>query len=202
MSTPRTIAAVLLAAGASSRMGSPKALLEFQGETLLDRQIGLYAERCRPVVCVLGFDAGRVAAGLRRAEDAVLVLNPRPERGQLSSLQCGLRALPPCDALFFLPVDSPGVRPGTLEKLLAAWSEAAKAPAFVIPQCRGRHGHPVLMSGAQIPAMLALPEGAPARDLVHARKAETLYVEVDDARIRIDLDTPADFEALLKEVQP
>lgn len=202
MTTPPTIAAVLLAAGASRRMGSPKALLEFQGETLLDRQIALYSSRCRPVVCVLGHGAETVAAGLRRAGEAVLVLNPRPERGQLSSLQCGLRSLPACGAVFFLPADSPGVHPDTLAMMLSAWADAARPPAFLIPQDRGRRGHPVLMNAALIPEMLALPEGASARDLVHARKPETVYVEVDDPRIHADLDTPADFEALLKEVQP
>lgn len=202
MTDSLNIAAVLLAAGASSRMGRPKPLLEFGGETLLDRQIALYAARCRPVACVLGHGAAQIAAGLRRAGEAVLVLNPRPERGQLSSLQCGLRALPSCQAVFFLPADSPGVLPSTLERLGEAWAGRSPRPAFVIPRWGGRHGHPVLMNGALIPEMLALPESASARELVHARRGESLYVDVDDSRIRIDLDTPADFEALLKEVQP
>lgn len=201
MSGAQNIAAVLLAAGASTRMGQPKALLEYRGETLLDRQIGLYAVRCRSVVCVVGYGAEQISAGARRAGEAVFVLNPRPERGQLSSLQCGLRAVSGCEAVFFLPVDSPGVRPETLARMEAAWAGAAERPAFVIPRCGGRHGHPVLMSGALVDEMLALGEGATARDLVHARRAETVYVEVDDARIGIDLDTPADFEALRKEDQ-
>lgn len=183
-------------------MGRPKVLLEFQAETLLDRQIALYAACCRPVVAVLGFNAGQVAEGLRRADEALIVLNPRPARGQLSSLQCGLRALPPCGAVFFLPVDSPGVHPRTLERMIEAWIQASPKPAFVIPECGGRHGHPVLMDGALIPEMLALPLSASARDVVHAKKAQTIYLEVDDPRIRIDLDTPQDFEALLREVQP
>jgi molybdenum cofactor cytidylyltransferase len=183
-------------------MGRPKALLEYQGETLLDRQIALHAAFCRPVVAVLGFSSTQIVAGLRRADEAVIVLNPRPERGQLSSLQCGLRALPPCSAVFFLPVDSPGVQRRTLQSMIEAWSQASPKPAFVIPRCGGRRGHPVLMDGALIPEILALPLAASARDAVHAHQARSIYLEVDDPRIWIDLDAPEDYEALLREVQP
>ncbi|WP_321478061.1 nucleotidyltransferase family protein [uncultured Paludibaculum sp.] len=190
-------AAVLLAAGASSRMGRPKPLLDFEGETFLDRQIHLYAGVCKPVIAVLGHSASEIASGLRRADQATLVLNPQPERGQLSSLQCGLRALPACDAVFFLPIDSPGVRPGTLAELLRAM-HAAPEHDFVIPRHVGRRGHPVLMRAAVVEEFLALNVSASARDVVHAHRDSTLYVDVDDPAIHFDIDDPAAYQALLE----
>lgn len=183
-------------------MGRVKALLEFQGETLLDRQIRLYAACCQPVVCVLGFQCEAIAHGLRQAQRAVLVLNPSASEGQLSSLQCGLRALPPCEAVFFSPADSPGVSAGTVASVMEAWRGASRKPAFVIPRHQGRRGHPVLMNADLIPAMLQLPAGESARDLVHRHAAETLYADVEDPLIHADLDTPGDYEALLKAVRP
>lgn len=194
-------AAVLLAAGASTRMGRPKPLLDYQGETFLDRQAGLYAGVCRRVVAVLGYAAAEIAAGLAVPGRAVLVLNPRPERGQLSSLQCGLRALPPCDAFFFLPVDSPGVRPETLVRLLRALADEPAA-MLAVPRHAGMRGHPVLARAALISELLALPGEATARQVVHAHRDATLYLDVDDPAIHLDIDDPAAYEALLSEARP
>jgi len=202
VTTQANIAAVLLAAGASSRMGRPKPLLDFRGETFLDRQIALYKRECRTVIVVLGYAAQEIAGGLNRADEAVLVLNPRPERGQLSSLQCGLRALPSgCEAAFFLPVDSPGVRAETVRALISAWRSQTEKPDFVIPREGGRRGHPVLLRPALAAQILALPEGATARDVIHAHSDSTLYVELDDSWIHRDIDTPADYAALVAEVE-
>ena len=85
---------LILAAGESRRMGSPKALLEFRGETFLDRLIGLFSRCCSPVIVVLGAQQETVRAGLRRPAEALIVENPDFLRGQLSSMQCGLRAVP------------------------------------------------------------------------------------------------------------
>ncbi len=201
MSGESNIAAVILAGGASSRMGRPKALLEWEGETLLDRQIAVYSQVCRRVVCVLGYEAERVAQGLKRGDEALLVVNPRPERGQLSSLQCGLRAVKDCEAVFFLPVDGPGVEPRTLERLAAAWRECEEKPPFVIPRHAGKHGHPVLMDGRWVAAMLELGPEATARELVHAEAGRSRYVDVEDARVGMDIDTPAEYELLVKGVR-
>ncbi|MGJ5817668.1 nucleotidyltransferase family protein [Paludibaculum fermentans] len=197
---PRT-AAVLLAAGASSRMGRPKPLLDFHGETFLDRQIALFRTVCSPVIAVLGHAAAEIAAGLAYSDHATLVLNPLPARGQLSSLQCGLRALPPCSSVFFLPIDSPGVQPGTLQQLLAALHASPEA-SLVIPRQSGRRGHPVLMRYTLIPEFLALDPSATAREVIHAHRGATRYVDVEDPGILLDIDDPAAYQALLAEVRP
>jgi CTP:molybdopterin cytidylyltransferase MocA len=183
--------------------GPLKPLLEYQGETFLDRQIRLYHQLGGPVVVVLGFHADAVRAGLRAAGEALITVNPEPERGQLSSLQCGLRALPSgCEAAFFLPVDSPGVQPETLRALAGAWSLETNKPAFVVPRFDGRRGHPVLMNARLFAEMLALPDGATARDVVHRYRAETVQVDAADPAIHLDIDDAAAYEALLSGARP
>lgn len=187
------LSAILLAAGASSRMGRPKALLEFEGESFLDRQIRLYASLGAKVVCVLGHDPVPVARGLRRAADAVLVLNPAPEAGQLSSLQCGLRAMcPDTEAFFFTPADSPGVRPETLAALLDAFDP--EAADFVQPQFSGRHGHPVLAAARTAAGFLALAPENSARTLIW--RSRRRFVEVADPLVLADVDTPEAYQKL------
>lgn len=188
------VSAILLAGGASSRMGRAKALLEYRGETFLDRQIALYASAGARVICVLGHDAASIAGSLRRASEALLVLNPHPEHGQLSSLQCGLRALcPGTEAFFFTPVDSPGVRRETLEMLLDSFRE--DAADFWQPSVRGLRGHPVLAPARMAEALLAMPPEASARDLV--RRSRRCVLETNDAGAILDIDTPEDYQRLL-----
>ena len=83
----------LAAAGESSRMGSPKALLSYREESFLDRLVGLFGGRCAPVIVVLGAASDEIRA--RAIRPAQFVVNAEYQRGQTSSMQCGLRAVPP-----------------------------------------------------------------------------------------------------------
>ena len=85
---------IILSGGASRRMGTPKALLLIENETFLDRMIRLFSEVCDPVIVVLGHNAEQIRSEIQRASQVSFVVNPDPERGMLSSLQCGLEALP------------------------------------------------------------------------------------------------------------
>jgi len=87
-------AGLILAAGESSRMGSPKALLDFRGETFLDRLIARFSEFCVPVIVVIGSEAERIRSGVRHPERALFAENADYRRGQLSSMPCGLRMIP------------------------------------------------------------------------------------------------------------
>ena len=194
------VAAIILAAGASRRMGSPKALLEWEGQTFLDRWIAMFSEVCNPVVVVLGHDGDVVRAGLRQTHLARLTANPDPDRGMLSSLQCGLHALPDdAQGFLFTPVDQPAVALGTVARLV----EAARDGALVAVPCYGgRRGHPVYCSAALIPEFLALPPSAQARDVIRAHREQTRYVDVDDPGIVTDVDYPADYQRLLASARP
>ena len=190
---------LILAAGESRRMGSPKALLEFQGETFLDRLIGLFSRRCTPVIAVLGAQRENVRAALRRAGEALLVENPDFRLGQLSSMQCGLRAVPAdARAVLFTLVDHPAVKPDTIARLLAY---GARAP-LCIPRCGGRRGHPILFAKSLLPEFLALPAGSSAREVVVRHAAEIAYLDVDDPGILADVDDAEAYRRLLAESRP
>jgi molybdenum cofactor cytidylyltransferase len=185
-------AGLILAAGESSRMGSPKALLEFRGETFLDRLIRCFSAHCSPVIVVLGHAPEIIRAGVRSAGNAVFVLNPDYERGQFSSMQCGLRAVPAdADSVIFTPVDHPNVEPATVARL------AASGATIAIPQYVGRHGHPVLFSRSLIPEFLALPADSQARTVIHQHAGEIRYIDVADAGILDDIDDPDAYHRLL-----
>jgi molybdenum cofactor cytidylyltransferase len=178
-------------------MGSPKALLEFQGETFLDRLIGLFRERCAPVIAVLGAQRESIRAGLRRADEALLVENADFRLGQLTSMQCGLRAVPEdADGVLFTLVDHPAVAPYTIAQLLDA-SPGDCAPLLRIPRCGGRRGHPIWISKSLMPEFLSLPAGASAREVVTRHAGEVAYIDVDDPGILADVDDPAAYASLL-----
>ena len=178
------IAAVLLAGGASRRMGRPKALLPIEGTTFLSRLIHLYAPHCSPLIVVLGHGADALQQAFAH-EPVTFAVNPDPERGQLSSLQAGL-ALTTAGVLF-QPIDFPAVRAVTVARL--AQTEAPLA----IPVHQGRRGHPVRLNQAIVRELLALPATAQARDVIRAHYAEAAFVEVDDPGTVTDIDTPEEY---------
>lgn len=192
------VAAILLAAGNSERMGSPKPLLQLRGETFLQRQVKLYQGAGCAVHIVLGREAERIAAACPEAAGAALLLNPQPERGMISSLQIGLAALPAATpAVFFTPIDNPGVQPATLAAMLRAWREFT--PPLVIPRLDGRRGHPVLLDGRLISGLLAWPASSTAKEFIHGHLEGAAWADVDDPNIALDIDTPADYQRFLRE---
>jgi len=185
-------AGLILSAGESRRMGRAKALLEFNGETFLDGLIARFAAVCDPVIVVLGHQPGAILSGIRRASEARFVVNPRHALGQLTSMQAGLRALPPgTGGVVFTLVDHPNVPAGTLRALLAH-SDALLA----IPVHLERRGHPIFFRSELIPEFLALPPDGQARDVVRRHRDETVYVPIDDPGILDDIDDPAAYESL------
>ena len=200
---------LILAAGESRRMGSPKALLEFQGETFLDRLIGLFARRCSPVIAVLGAHQEIVRAGLRRAgeallaSEALLIDNPDFRLGQLTSMQCGLRAVPPdAEGVLFTLVDHPAVARATIAALLETPLDSSAPAPLRIPRFGGRRGHPIWISRSLIPEFLALPAGSSAREVVARHASEIAYLDVDDPGILADVDDPQAYQRLITEPRP
>lgn len=180
-------------------MGSPKALLEFQGESFLDRLVGLFSCRCTPVIVVLGAECEGVRAGLRRPSQALIVENPDFLHGQLSSMQCGLRAAPAgSDGVLFTLVDHPAVASATIDALLDFDSPAP----LRIPRFGGRRGHPIWISKPLVPEFLSLPASASARDVIMHHEQEIAYVDVDDPGILADVDDPAAYARLIAGSRP
>jgi molybdenum cofactor cytidylyltransferase len=196
---------VILAAGESTRMGSDKALLPWPPhatsvqETFLSAAIRNLEPFNDLVLVVVGRNEATLAP-LVYASGAFLVRNPEPERGQLSSLQTGLREVlnRGRDAAMVTLVDRPPVSSSTIPKLLAAFEAAAAQRKWaVIPEYGGKHGHPILIGREMIEIFLKAPAGATAREAEHQCVEGIEYVTVDDSFITLNVNTPEDYAALV-----
>jgi molybdenum cofactor cytidylyltransferase len=192
--------AVVLAAGASSRMGRPKALLEFDGLSCVEVVLSSCAAaglRCVVVVTAPGGEAVRVAA-VHPDLAVTLAVNPAPERGMLSSLQVGLGALPHAAPAFLIfPVDFPLAPAAAIRRLCAAFADRTTGQRIFVPSFAMRRGHPVLLDVALAPELVALDAGASARVVLQAHAAEVVHLDADDDRVLMDMDTPADYQRCL-----
>jgi molybdenum cofactor cytidylyltransferase len=185
------IAGLILAAGQSSRMGSPKALLPFQGETFLETLLALFATRCSTVIVVLGAGAETIRMAIHR--EALFVDNRDYLSGQTSSLQAGLRAVPPdADGVLFTLVDHPSVAASTIDALLEP-----PFPLIRIPRFGAERGHPVWFRRDLIPEFLALPPTGAANQVVRAHRDQTEFLDVSDPGVVADIDDPAAYQELL-----
>ncbi len=189
------VAGLILAAGASSRMGRDKALLEYRGQTFLNRLVHLMLPRADRVVVVLGHHAERIGATLPTSRRVETVVNAEYERGMLSSLQVGLaRVGDGPDWILWSLVDHPAIRGRTLDALLSA-AAGTDAP-LVIPRHGGERGHPILLAPGVARDLLRLPREASPQDAVRRRYAEARFVDTDDAAVLRDIDTLQDYKAL------
>jgi len=189
------LAAVILAAGASSRMGAPKAHLHYRGRTFLRRLIELAAAaECAPILVISG--AAELAP--EQLAPALEVFHKTWPLGQLSSLQAGLAALPAaCTGALVLTVDRPHLGLATLCALAAA--HAVDPAAIWRPSHRGRRGHPILYPSALFTELRGLAPSEDPRPWLRrmAEAGSCRELPVDDPAILENIDTPADLERLL-----
>ena len=185
-------ALVILAAGASTRLGTCKALVDLGGSNALERLLAAGSGADAPLV-ISGSDDAALA---RATPDGVEVaFNPDWELGRLSAVDLAARRRPGRD-LLIAPVDVPLVPRGVFETLLDAWElERRPARGWLGPRHGKRHGHPVLAGRELLQELARLPAGASLREL--RRLAVPLWsVPVASERILDDLDTRADLERL------
>ena len=187
------ISGILLAAGESRRMGSPKALLAYQGQTFLERICTAFFDAgVEELVVVLGAWEDRLRPALPRHPALRTVVNPHYAQGQLSSLVCGLGALSPDSAAAVVNlVDHPLVRPETIAALMASF-RTAPLP-IIIATHQGKRGHPVLFSRQVYAELLAAPLDKGAKTVVRKDPARVRHVPLDDPGIVADIDTPQDY---------
>jgi len=189
-SSPEVIPGIILAAGASSRMGRPKALLSWNGETFLARLQRVLGSVCQPVVTVLGYHYDSV----RPEVQGDVAVNCDPSRGQLSSLQTGLRAISYEKGFAFVPVDCPAVSAETVATLAELFSHGEAE--LVIPRYNGERGHPVCASATVAQQLLLLPPTGSAKDVIRSLRDKTTFVDLADPGVLSDIDDPAAYAAL------
>lgn len=200
MSGTRPFAGVVPSAGSSLRMGRPKALLRVEGETFLSRTIqALGGGGCDPVLVIVSErpgDAVAEASDLARRAGAHVLVNPDPGEGPITSLRLAIEALADsASGLAYLPVDHPLVRPDTVAALLSA-ARAARA-ALTVPTYRGERGHPPVFSATLFPELADPALEGGARTVVHRHLERALLVEVEDAGVITDIDTPEAYAAVV-----
>jgi len=197
-----SLAGVVLAGGRSARMGSPKALLDFRGLPFVVRILeALEALEVKTRVVVVGPDAPRIRPALA-GHECLIVENSDVEGGPIASLRAALRvlqAVQPSAALVW-PVDLPHVRVTTVERLIETFRRDP-APA-VVPTFAERRGHPVLWGAGLFEELLTSDAATQhgARAVLHAHAAEISPVAVDDPAVIDDLNTPEDYERLVREL--
>jgi len=198
------IASIILAAGASTRMGTPKALLaDPDGRPFVARLVRTFAAAgIADIVIVTAAQHDAIVAAIEADQPPVhpaIVRNPDPSRGQLSSLWIGLAAVsrPDLESILVTPVDIPMIRASTVERVIDAW-RANRRPV-VRPALGVRHGHPVLFDRVVFDEIREAPLDRGARVVVHAHAGEVMDVPVDDAGCLVDVDTPADYDALIRK---
>jgi molybdenum cofactor cytidylyltransferase len=190
---------IVLAAGASTRMGRPKLLLPVEpGGTLLGRLLGTLADAGVWPLVVVVRKALAIESAWRdpRAPRIDVVVNPDPSRGQLSSMLCGLDSLRDHpDAVLQAQVDVPLIRVDTVRALVDAWH--ASRPPLVRPVCQGRTGHPVIFGAGLLDVLRTSDLHSGAKPIVRRFAPLGVEVPVDDPLILEDIDTPEDYERVV-----
>lgn len=202
MITPaRRIAAIVLAAGGSSRMGEPKLLIDLNGKAMIEHVADtLLASRCAPIIVVVGSEEAAIRALLGN-RNIRIVSNAEAALGMSRSLYLGLAALPDdVEAAVICLGDMPDVDAPLIDRLAAAFDPWAEHE-IVVPVRdgregnTGRRGNPVLWGRRFFPALQAITGDRGGRDLIAANRPYVVEIEIDDDRILVDLDTPSEVAA-------
>ncbi len=190
----KTIAAIILAAGQSSRFaGGAKLVADFDGKPLsrwaADAARG---SKAKAIVAVTGHFREKVESAMG-AEDLRFVHNPHYMEGVASSLRAGLAALPPeIDGALICLADMPRVSSSLLDSLIEAFAKAPADVVAVVPTCGGVSGNPALLSRAIFPSVARLQGDEGARRILRAAQAPVLHVETADSAILFDVDKDVD----------
>lgn len=187
------ITALVLAAGRSQRMGTQKLLLPLGKQSVLARVVdALSRTSLHPTIVVVGRDAALIRQSLRDYR-VLYTVNPDPEGDMLSSVRCGLRAIPKsCKGALVALGDHPAIQSAWIEQMLRLFHE--DRGQLVVPVYRGRRGHPILISAQLFDEVLSEYDGVGLRGLLQAHQERVSLMEVDSPGVLEDLDTPEDYQ--------
>jgi molybdenum cofactor cytidylyltransferase len=200
---PRKIAAVVLAAGQSRRMGANKLTMTLEGKPVVGHVMAtIEASRLAAAIVVLGHEAENVRAALAPAA-AKFVVNHDFQAGLATSLKAGIAALPPdIDGAMIFLGDMPDIDPALVDRMIDAFDPACMR-AIVVPRRNGRQGHPVLWGRGFFPILLQETHGDSGAKHLMTRYADWMVeIEADDESVFTDLDTPDAFGQRKKAREP
>ena len=192
------ICAIVLAAGRSQRMGTQKLVLPFAGSTVVARVVDAFlGASVDTVVVVIRADDAQVRAALA-GRRSIFVENPDLAGDMLSSVRCGLRALPAAaETVLVAPGDQPSLEPGLIRQLLAAFRASGRG--ILVPVHQGRRGHPLVFSARFREELLTSHDGTGLRGLLQSHPAEIVEWPTLDAAVLEDLDTPEDHQRAVRQ---
>lgn len=191
------VSAIVLAAGASTRLGRPKQLLPVATHTMIEHVIeAVKAASFDEVIVVLGSSAAQISEHV--PADCRMVLNPKWQTGVASSIRAGLAAVRPRSAAaLFVQADQPHLNCAALDRILYAYYGSSKT--IVVPTYQGQRGSPVLFDRSLFPELEALSGDVGGRAVVARFPDRVLQVEMPSAQTFLDIDTPADYEHFLHQ---
>lgn len=191
------VSAIVLSAGSSNRMGTPKALLNIENKTFLQHIVDtLQLARVLDVVVVLGSGAEQIQQTLDWFQGKV-VLNEHWEQGQLSSILRGLDEIEQKDlhGVLVCPIDHPLITQALIVDLLQAFWKSNKK--IIIPVYDGQRGHPIIFSSELFDELRNARHEIGARDIVHAHAGDICEVETNEQGIIQNIDTPEDYNTYI-----
>lgn len=186
------LAAAILAAGESRRMGTPKALLDYHGKTFVEHLIDATRHpRIGVLRVVVGARAEEIRAQPRSIDLEPFVINRNWERGQISSIHAAIRSLPAgaTEGLMICPVDHPMISRAVVNELITAFDATQKS--IVLPVHGGRRGHPVIFRANLYEELLNASPEVGARQVVWAHAHEVSEVPTEDKGVTLNIDDPA-----------
>lgn len=198
----RPLVAVILAAGESRRMGTPKALLPYRGKTFIEHLLEITRHpRIGARRIVLGAHLDQIRAKLP-VEAASIVVNPDWRQGQLSSIQAAIRtiAADETSGLILCPVDHPLFSPKLIAQLIDVFDSTGQL--VVLPVYHGRRGHPVIFAASLYTELLAASAAIGAREVVWAHTAQLQEVRTEEEGVVLNINDPETLRRALENREP
>jgi len=194
----KIITGIILAAGKSKRMGRQKLLLPFRGSTILENVIETVTS-CKSIGDIIVVYNSEEVMERVKNYDVKTVYNPVAEEGQSTSVIAGVKSSDPdTKAYIFITGDQPFISTEVMERLIYVWMQ--NSSSIIVPRYNEKNGMPVIFPVDFKKDLLNITGDKGGRDVIKANPDKVIYVDMDDALAGFDVDTPEDYEKLLKQI--